>query len=101
MCNRGVGNGVGGAEIMVVVGKGWKLGKGNPAKLPLTCRAEGCSRLDSGFSLHPWNMGLFPAMCTQKKKKKRNVKDFGDSGLIYLFIAFLAGVKFNVWKVFM
>lgn len=67
MCNRGVRNCVGGAETRVVGGKGARMGK--PSKAALTCRAEGCSRLDSGFCLHPWNVGLFPAMST----KKRNV----------------------------
>lgn len=35
---------------------------------PLTCRAEGCSRLDSGFCLHPWDMGLFACHVHPKKE---------------------------------
>lgn len=68
MCPRGVGNCVGGAEIVVVVvGKVWELGEGSPARQPLTCRAEGCSRLDSGFCT-PGTWVFLPAMPTPKKE---------------------------------
>lgn len=67
--------------MMVMPGKGWELGQGSPAGQPLTCRAGGCSRLDSGFCLDPWNVGLF--VC-HVHPKKINVKGFGESGWVCL-----------------
>lgn len=73
-------------------GKGLGAWTGKPSK------AEGYSRLDSGFWILPALLG-HGSFCLPCPPQKRNVKGFGENGL-GLFIVFLAGIKFNVWKGF-